>query len=60
MDVERKEKEELLAEEQRNIDKKLKTMEKEQIHCLEMAKRAEVCITYNTMVTVVVNKNIYA
>lgn len=43
MDIERKEKEELLAEEQRNIDEKLKAMENEQLHCFERAKKAEVC-----------------
>ena len=46
--VERKEKEELLAEEQRNIDEKLKAMENEQLHRFEKAKRAEVCLYYTS------------
>ena len=41
MEVERKEKE-LLAEEQRNINEKLKAIEKEQLQYFEKAKRAEV------------------
>ena len=43
LDVERKEKEELLAEEQRNVNEKLKALEKEQLRCLEKAKKVEVC-----------------
>ena len=43
LDAERKDKEELLDEEQRNIDEKLKAVEKEQLHCLEKAKKVEVC-----------------
>jgi len=44
LDAERKEKE-LLAQEQKNIDMKLKVIEEKQLHCFEEAKRAEVCNT---------------
>ena len=48
LEVERKEKE-LLAEEQRNINEKLKAIEKEQLQYYENAKRTEVCIGICTL-----------